>query len=237
MIHIKRKFTELLTSIDQFYRELKRDMAMSFRTIFCVILFIVIPIILLIFYDLAKDPELLKFFKFNPEHPTIYNMFLSNYTHESWDIHLIPNLVNYYILIFLIFLFEINRKKLYIEMAFLFLMLPFVITTIYIIFHANPGLGISGINFGLNGYLLHCMYGYFRQNRNILKELTNKRSKIDWKKVFILIMLIIALDISFQRFNQILFANNVPAHSIGYFFGITTPFLVDFIILKNSKGN
>jgi len=215
---------------NKYYTVLKKNSVLIF------FMGILVPIILVILFELAKDPEMLKLLKFDPEHPTFFNMFLSSYTHEKWD-HLFQNLQNYYLLIVLIFIFELfifetNGKRLYIEIALIFLILPFVMTILYIFNHGKSALGISGINFGMNGYLLHCMYHYLKQNKNNLSILLENKSKIMKFWIFI-----VASVLSLKSLLDILSPNNVLAHSIGYSFGILTPFLVDFILAKYDNEN
>jgi len=123
--------------------------------------FLGIPLILVLIYIL---PTSLKetYFILNKQAPSILSLFLSNYTHsELW--HLATNLSSYLIVIYLIMQFETNKSCFYKTMAFLFLVVPFIVSFITIMYApAMNSQGFSGIVAGLMGYFIYITYRHVK---------------------------------------------------------------------------
>jgi hypothetical protein len=126
-----------------------------------IILFLLVPLILFLIYLLPSNIKD-AYFVLHKNNISILNMFLSNYTHSNFE-HLLGNLIGYLITICLIMKFETNKASFYKTMGFLFLILPFIVSTITTIYvPALNSQGFSGIVCGLNGYFIYVIYRYLQ---------------------------------------------------------------------------
>jgi len=143
------------------------------------IFFLIIPLILVIIYLL---PQTIKnSFILLPTKATITNMFFSNYTHTSFS-HLMNNLIGYFIIIFLIFHVETNKRIFYISSFLIFILLPLLssLLVITIIPKIPPALGFSAIVYSFFGYLLYSVYKFVNKSYKI---------SVDYKFLLLLLMI------------------------------------------------
>lgn len=127
-----------------------------------VFFYIIIPAVLTFMFLL---PENIKYyFILIASNPTILSMFFSNYMHTSLS-HFLGNLFSYFIIIFLLFNLEINKKIFYISSILIFLILPFVssILLVYRFPALPPSLGFSAIVASFNGYLVYSVFNYIKK--------------------------------------------------------------------------
>lgn len=133
------------------------------------IFFILIPSFLIIVYSLLLFvPQLKAIFVLQPSNPTLISIYFSNYAHIEFS-HFLNDLISYYILIYLIFIFETNRKRLYINMILFFTVLPVLcsLSTVYYLPKLRACLGFSCVVSGLLGYLLYSVYCYIKKEWNV----------------------------------------------------------------------
>ncbi|GBE54613.1 hypothetical protein BMS3Bbin15_00771 [archaeon BMS3Bbin15] len=123
--------------------------------------FFIAPVILTVIYLLPMNIK--EVFTLNPSHPTLLTMFLSNYTQIGFSGYA-ANLINYLILIFLIFNIKTNKKILYLSSFLIFIVLPFIssfLSDVYFILHPSIW-GFSAIVAGFTGYFLYAVYNYLK---------------------------------------------------------------------------
>lgn len=138
-------------------------------TIENVIFFILIPFILtIICISVQFFPKLKDILILQPLNPTPISIFFSSYTHLTFG-HLLNNLENYIVIIFLILILETDRKIFFINMLLIFFMLPILISLYIIYYEPNslPGSGFSGILSGLMGYFPYSVYRYLKKEWGI----------------------------------------------------------------------
>ena len=129
------------------------------------IFFILVPFILIVIYLLPENIR--NIFILYPSNPTIISVFLSNYTHTGFA-HLSGNVIKYFVVGFLIFMFETDRKRFYINMLLLFTVLPVLCSLLTLYYLPNSASwGFSGIVAGWMGYLLYAVYGYIKEEWRI----------------------------------------------------------------------
>ncbi|CAD7772649.1 hypothetical protein FHEFKHOI_01285 [Candidatus Methanoperedenaceae archaeon GB50] len=125
------------------------------------IFYFIVPLFLIIVYIMVHfHPELERVLILQTSNPTWISIYLSNFVHTDLWHHLRWNLLNYFLLIYLILFFRTNRKKFYINMALFFTVLPVLcsLSTIYLASAPIRSCGFSGIVSGLAGYLLYSVY-------------------------------------------------------------------------------
>lgn len=129
------------------------------------IFFILVPLILFVIYLLPENIR--NIFILYPSNPTIISIFLSNYTHTGFA-HLSGNVIKYFVVGFLIFVFETDRKRFSINMLLLFTVLPVVCSLLTLYYLPNSvSWGFSGLVAGWMGYLLYAVYGYIKEEWGI----------------------------------------------------------------------
>ncbi|MDI3502499.1 MAG: hypothetical protein PWR13_309 [Archaeoglobi archaeon] len=105
----------------------------------------------------------------HPSNPSLLSLFFSNFVHNDLK-HFAGNLCWYCFLMFLILMQVIDRRKFYIEMALIFLVLPWV-NSIVVILHLKSFfagvLGFSSIVSALFGYLFYSTCYYVRKEYGI----------------------------------------------------------------------
>jgi len=128
--------------------------------------FLIIPLILIIIYLLpqsTKDVFILK-----TQHPTLVSIFLSNYTHSTFD-HFRDNLASYLIVMFLIFSINTDKKIFYLISLLNFIVVPIIssLLTIFIILFLSSGplssQGFSAIASAFVGYLPFSFFNYLKK--------------------------------------------------------------------------
>jgi hypothetical protein len=125
--------------------------------------FILIPSIILLIYYL---PQAIKqHFILNNSNPTIVGIFFSNYTHSEFS-HLTGNLLAYFVVMFLLFNIEKNKRMFYTLSAASFILLPFIsnILLVYLVPQLMQSQGFSAIVSAFAGYLLYSVYTYTKQS-------------------------------------------------------------------------
>lgn len=126
-----------------------------------ILFFIVIPMILVLIYLLPtniKDT----YFILNKQMPFILNAFLSNYTHSDFW-HLIANMGSYIIVIYLLLKFETSKANFYKTVAFLFLIVPFIVSLVTVLYMPTIfSQGFSGVVAGLMGYFMYVTYRHIK---------------------------------------------------------------------------
>lgn len=129
------------------------------------IFFILVPLILFVIYLLPENIR--NIFILYPSNPTIISIFLSNYTHTGFA-HLSKNVFSYFFIGFLIFMFETNKRRFYINMLLFFTVLPVLCSLLTLYYYPNSASwGFSGIVAGWMGYLLYAVYGYIKEEWRI----------------------------------------------------------------------
>ncbi len=128
--------------------------------------FFIISGILTVIYLLPMNIK--EVFTLKPLHPTLLTMFLSNYTQIGFSGYA-ANLINYFILIFLIFNIETNKKIFYISSFLIFIVLPFIssLSDVYFMPYPLKIWGFSAIVAGFMGYFLYAVYNYLKSVLNI----------------------------------------------------------------------
>lgn len=125
--------------------------------------FILIPFLL----TLVLVTPLNKLFVLHTSNPEVIPFYFSNYAHAN-ILHLLENLIPYYLLISLIFRFHRDRHKFYIDMFLIFGLLPLLISSgNSILFPSRNALGFSGIVSALFSYLLYTIYIYIQEQYNL----------------------------------------------------------------------
>jgi|Deesub1362B_J571_1020462.scaffolds.fasta_scaffold00997_5 hypothetical protein len=127
-----------------------------------LLFFLILPGILVLIYSLP--PDMKESFTLIVSNPTILTMFLSHYTHLEYK-HFLSNIITYFLIIFLIFNVETNKKIFYVSSFLIFIILPFVSSLSNIIFTPNiPKIsGFSAIVSGLIGYFIFAVYNYLKK--------------------------------------------------------------------------
>ena len=129
------------------------------------IFLILVPLILFVIYLLPENIR--NIFILYPSNPTIISIFLSNYTHTGFA-HLSKNVFSYFFIGFLIFMFETNKRRFYINMLLFFTVLPVLCSLLTLYYLPNSASwGFSGIVAGWMGYLLYAVYGYIKEEWRI----------------------------------------------------------------------
>ncbi len=129
--------------------------------------FFIAPVILTVIYLLPMNIK--EVFTLNPSHPTLLTMFLSNYTQIGFSGYA-SNLINYLILIFLIFNIKTNKKILYLSSFLIFIVLPFIssfLSGVYFMSYPLKIWGFSAIVAGFTGYFLYAVYNYLKSVLNV----------------------------------------------------------------------
>lgn len=131
-----------------------------------VLFFVIVPVVLtliFLFHSQLKNYVVLQI-----KSPNLLTMFLSNYSHQYLD-HFFFNIVIYFIVIFLIFNLETDRKFFYKSILVIFLLLPFISssTTLLEAVYLKPNLqiseGFSAIVSGIIAYLIYSLYFYLKK--------------------------------------------------------------------------
>jgi len=130
--------------------------------------FVLIPLLLTSIYFVPQEIKDSYFILF-PRSPSINSMFLSSYTHSDFE-HFAGNLVSYFIIMFLLFNVEVNKKMFYRMALLMFIFLPIplslISTIVFLRFGNIPIQGFSGILAGLIGYFLYSSYVYLKEHHN-----------------------------------------------------------------------
>jgi hypothetical protein len=161
-----------------------------------LLFFVIIPLMLVLIYLL---PQSLKdsYFIMNVKSPSISSIFLSNYTHSDLFIHLLPNILIYLLVIFLIFNIE-TKKKTFIKISYLiFFILP-ILSSLFIIYFVPsmpPVQGFSAIASSFIGYFIYSVYSYIKNSLGI-----------DIKRRFIWLIFMINFSLLTISMNNIYFA-------------------------------
>ncbi|MBP1907857.1 hypothetical protein [Methanolobus bombayensis] len=156
--------------------------------------FLLVPALLMITFVLPAGIKE-EYFILNPSEITAYSLFLSNYTHSSLP-HFMGNLASYLAACFLIFNFETSKRSFYMYSIFMFLLLPWIISTtsLEMIGFQTTYQGFSGIVSSLFGYLTYAIYKF-------LKEYCCKSLNLTFLFLIILMNLVFVLgNISSQVF-------------------------------------
>ncbi|MBS7633643.1 rhomboid family intramembrane serine protease [Candidatus Bathyarchaeota archaeon] len=126
-----------------------------------IILFLGVPLVIFLIYLVPSNIKD-AYFVLNKNNVSVLSMFLSNYTHtDFW--HLAANVSVYLIVIYLIFKFETNKSSFYKTIAFLLLILPFIVSVITVIYvPALNSQGFSGIVAGSFGYFMYVTYRHIK---------------------------------------------------------------------------
>lgn len=147
---------------------------------------------------------------------TLVNIFFSSYIHKSLS-YLGFNLIVYFLLIFILFAIELNKKVFY-KFAFLnFTLVPFLSSLITILFPLKRfAVGFSSITSAFWGYTL------FYSLNNYLKISFPKNIK--FRKGVLLVLFPVSL------LALLVFVppdTNIPVHLVDLCFGILTPLLIE----------
>lgn len=128
-----------------------------------ILYFCVVPAILVIIFLLPQSIKE-QYFIFNVEHPTIFSIFLHNYTHSTIP-HITNNLTIYLFTMFSLFGIENDKQRFYLVSALLFLLLPFISTLpiLYLLDWIPPAQGFSAIASGFLGYLIYASFKFIKQ--------------------------------------------------------------------------
>lgn len=181
-----------------------------------MVFFILLPTILIFIYCLP--PVFKQYLILNPSNPTLISIFFSNYTHSDFH-HLMGNLIIYFLIIFLLFKIEVNKKIFYLFSFLNFALFPFLSSFLIILFLPNllSVQGFSAIVSGFIGYFLYSIYVYVK---NFYYKKTNY--------LFLFLLLIINFMV-WQIFNEpkslffflllivtiiLIYANKVPIKMI-----------------------
>ena len=123
-----------------------------------MIFYFLVPAFLLLIYFLPYSIK--QYLILDVSNPTLISIFFSNYTHSEF-LHLVSNLIAYFILIFLLFKVEIYKKMFYKISLLNFIFLPFVVSlsTVYFLPRVPPAQGFSAVVSAFNGYLLYSKVG------------------------------------------------------------------------------
>jgi len=128
---------------------------------------ILVPSILTLLYLLPEN--LRENLVLYPKNPTLVSLFFSNYVHENFY-HLLGNLISYIFTIILLLILNNNRKRFYIEIIPIFLILPWINSLAIVLLLRDVlhrSLGFSAINSGLIGYLLYSTCRHIKDKYNI----------------------------------------------------------------------
>jgi hypothetical protein len=171
------------------------------------IFFILVPLIIFVIYLLPENIR--NIFILYPSNPTIISVFLSNYTHTGFT-HLSGNVFNYFVVGFLIFVFEAGRKRFYINMLLLFTVLPVLCSLLTLYYLPNSASwGFSGIVAGWMGYLLYAVYGYIKEEWRIA---------LNANFVFLMVMINLLILLSIYKW-------------LGWLYGLLLSLLLILIVL------
>lgn len=211
---------------------------------FVPIIILFIPQIPKILFDLFQiNPQspfdfLNSSFILNPQSPQVSSVFLMHYTHLEL-VHLCQNLFFYLIFVTIIFVIEIDKKRLIYCSFLFFLLLPFILSEISILFltsfpnNIHSAKGFSGIVFAFAGYTIYLLIiPYVSQ---IIQGLKNAYEIKDFSRFFPLVSvwifmnLILVIAIMFTGFSlgQFLGEGNGIAHFVGYISGWIAPLVLD----------
>jgi hypothetical protein len=130
------------------------------------VFFFVIPLIFLLIFLIPQNIKD-SFFILNPSHFSYPSLLLNNFTHSSFLTHLFPNIVLYYIMMFLVFNFETNQKFFYYFMGILFVPISILLSLCSIYILPLTIQGASGIIAGIMGYAIYSSYKYFKTLQKI----------------------------------------------------------------------
>lgn len=133
-----------------------------------LIFLILIPLLnVVIFFLVSFHPEFFEFLYLNPHNPTIVNLFISHYTHIDSG-HLSNNILNYFLVMIFILLLDVKNKEYRKNFLFIFLFLPFLLSSIMLYFSKfDAGNGFSGIVSALYGYFAYSVYVYIKREWGI----------------------------------------------------------------------
>ncbi len=126
-----------------------------------IIFFIIVPLMVTSIYFLPQTIK--QYFVFNSKNPIIYSFILSSYTHITFW-HYFSNMVNYFLVMFIIINIENNKKRLYFSFIVTFVLLPFLISLSHLYFLENItySYGFSGIVSFYIGYIIYLTYEFIK---------------------------------------------------------------------------
>ncbi|MEM5871510.1 MAG: hypothetical protein QW051_01420 [Candidatus Aenigmatarchaeota archaeon] len=157
-----------------------------------LIFFFIVPLILFAIY--LTPYEIKQNFILSVSSPTIQSIFISNYTHSEFY-HLVYNLILYFLIIFLIFNIETDRKMFHKFSFVSFLILPLIngLFILYLIPIFLPQIkfvqGFSTILTAFIAYILFCSYTYVKNSWKLKLNQT-----FFWLLVSINLLLAIVLE-------------------------------------------
>jgi len=212
----------------------------SWSWYYYLFLYSIIPFIILIIPVLGFD----NLFVLDICHPIFLSMYMHSFYHLTLA-HLSENLASYLLLITGILFLEKDKIRFHNMLAFLFVILPIVISILNIEYLGNfctvqestPTYGFSAITLGFFGYFIYLVFlssipRFFKMSED---EFYSSKIKGIEKIYFIVIVnliiafVVIRVGAEFGRFSLINGApnSNSLAHSVGYVSGIFVPIILE----------
>lgn len=177
--------------------------------------YMVIPLLLGLLFILPQEFKN-NYLVLHPENVTYIALLLSNYTHTAFIEHFLPNLLFYFLFIYLIFNLETSKRTFYVIMGLLFIPIAILasVVSISLPFILPNIQGFSVIVAGIMGYSIYVTYGYLKNVENVGFD----------KSIIFLVFLINALFVVI----------NISRQEIVLFMVIVT--LIMILFYANRKG-
>lgn len=97
-----------------------------------ILFLIFVPAVLTSIYLLPNSFR--EFMVLYPDNPSLISLFLSNFVHENFG-HFAGNLGSYFVIMPLILTQVIDRRRFYIEISLIFLLLPWISSLVTLFYH------------------------------------------------------------------------------------------------------
>jgi hypothetical protein len=153
--------------ITDFFLELNPNLTRWKKFDFCLF-FMVIPFLLGLLFILPQEFKN-NYLVLHPENVTYTALLLSNYTHTTFVEHFLPNVLFYFLFIYLIFNLETSKRIFYNMMGLLFIPIAILtsVVSINLPFILPNIQGFSVIVAGIMGYSIYVTYGYLKNVEHI----------------------------------------------------------------------
>ncbi|MBN2771602.1 MAG: hypothetical protein JXR90_12970 [Spirochaetes bacterium] len=230
---------EIKKSYISFFSGMKNDLKIWEIFHYLLFFFVIPSLLIVIFYF----PENIKniFFVLDTSNFKFTALILNHYTHSQSE-HLFTNLVLYIISVFLIFLFENSKKRLFYSSIIFLFIVPIITSLITIYFFNITKLslnmqGFSAIASAFFAYALYCLIGYVFID---LVYYTPDYKNMDKKRKILYFVLVLLLSVTLGLIMQInlnfsLFQTvensivNGISHYGGFIIGFGVPVLIEII--------
>jgi hypothetical protein len=148
--------------ISDFFQELNPNLT-KWKKFDFYLFYVAIPLLLGLLFILPQDFKN-SYLVLHPENVTYTALLLSNYTHTAFLEHFFPNILFYFLFIYLIFNLETSKKIFYVMMGLIFVPIAILasVVSINLPFILPNIQGFSVIVAGIMGYSIYATYGYLK---------------------------------------------------------------------------